>query len=240
MASTDRSREVTIGILCLDTAFPKPPGHIRNPRTFPFPVAYRVVRGATPNRIVTQADETLLPPFIEAARELEGEGVAAITTSCGFLVLFQRALADALNVPVYASSLLLLPLVHLMIRSDQKVGLIVAQKRTFTPRYLEAVGARDIPVCIAGLDEQPEFREVILEGRRTDLDLRRLEEESLFVARGLAESHPDMGALLIECTDLPPFADSIQRAIRRPVFDIVTLTNMVFESLTRRPYGAVG
>lgn len=226
---------ISIGILCLETYFTKVPGHIRNPSTFDFPVTYKVVKGATPTRMVVQADETLLKPFIDAARELEREGVAAITGSCGFLVLFQEQLADSVGVPVYASSLIQVPMIHRMLRSDQKVGLLVAKKSALTTKHLAAVGAASVPVCIAGMDDQPEFRDVIIDQKRTELDVDRLEKEVLFEIERLDRENPDMGALVIECTDLPPFAHAIQQRINKPVFDIVTLTNMVYQSFTRRP-----
>lgn len=224
---------VTIGVLCLDTAYTKIPGHIRNPGTFPFPVAYRVVEGATPERVVSRADPRLLQPFVDAARELEAQGVAAITSACGFLVIFQRELADAVRVPLYSSSLIQLPMVHRMLPSGRKVGLLVARKRSLGPRHLEAIGGESVPICVAGLDDRPEFREVILEGRRRELDPDRLAAEVLSESDQLARAHPDMGALIIECTDLVPFAHAIQTRIGVPVFDIVTLTEMVHRSLAR-------
>jgi hypothetical protein len=236
--SNPNNAPLSIGVLCLETYFTKVPGHIRNPATFDFPVTYQVVKGATPERMVVQGDETLLKPFIDAARELEQQGVAAITGSCGFLVLFQKQLADSVSVPVYVSSLIQVPMVYRMLRSDQKVGLLVAKKKTLTAKHLAAIGAEAVPVCVAGLDEQPEFREVIIEQQRTDLDMNRLEQEVLFEIDRLAHDNPDMGALVIECTDLPPFAAAIQQRIRMPVFDIVTLTNMVYQSLTRTRYYA--
>lgn len=232
--------EVTIGVLCLETAYTRFPGHIRNPDTFGFPVAYRVVEGATPERVVAQADPRLLQPFIDAARELEAEGVAAITTSCGFLVSFQSELASAVRVPLYASSLIQLPMVHRMLPAGQKVGLLVARKDSLGRRHLEAIGGESVPICVAGMDERPEFREVILEGRRPELDPDRLAREVLSEAEGLARAHPDMGAIVIECTDLVPFAHAIQARIGLPVFDIVTLTEMVYRSLTRRPFQGRG
>jgi hypothetical protein len=226
-----------IGVICLDTSFTKVPGHIRNRSTFDFPVIYRVVRGATAERVVTQADPTLLDPFIEAARDLQEQGVAAITGACGFLAIFQRQLADAVSVPLYASSLVQLPLVHRMIRSDQRVGLLVAKRSALTRRHLEPVGAQDVPVCVIGMEDQPEFREVMLEARRPDLDSARLEREVLGQVDVLAEENPDMGAIVIECTDLPPYAHAIQARLGIPVFDIVTLTEMVHRAVTRTRFG---
>ncbi|HUC57671.1 MAG TPA: aspartate/glutamate racemase family protein [Streptosporangiaceae bacterium] len=224
--------EVPIGVLCLETAFTKIPGHIRNPVTFGFPVIYQVVSGATPERVVTQGDPALLEPFIKAAKDLTAQGAAAITTGCGFLVLFQRELAAAVNVPVYTSSLIQLPMVAAMLRPGQQVGLLVAKKEALTGAHLAAVGAAGLPVRVAGMAGQPEFREVILEGRRTSLDVARLRGEVLAEAGRLAG--PDLGAVVIECTDLVPFAPDIQELLQVPVFDIVTLTRMVHESLTRK------
>ncbi len=226
-----------IGVLCLETAFTKIPGHIRNPATFSFPVVYKVVTGATPERVVSQADPSLLQPFIDAARELEASGVAAITSGCGFLVLFQERLAASVGVPLYASSLIQLPMVARMLRPDQSVGLLVAKAESLTSAHLAAIGGDQVAVRVAGMADQPEFREVMLEGRRVDLDVERLRTEVIAQAAKLAAEHADIGALVIECTDLVPFARAIQDRLKVPVFDIVTLTEMVYHSLTRQPYG---
>ncbi|WP_433654337.1 aspartate/glutamate racemase family protein [Nocardia sp. CA-128927] len=228
--------DTTIGVLCLDTAFTKIPGHIRNRTTFDFPVVYQVVHGATPQRMVTEADPTLLEPFIIAAKELEARGVAAITSGCGFLVIFQQQLADAVQIPLYSSSLIQVPMVHRMLAADRKVGLLVAKKAALTHRHLQAIGADSVPICIAGMDAQPEFREVILEGRRTILDPDRLGREVLYEIDQLAAANPDMGALVIECTDLVPYGHAIQHRLGIPVFDIVTLTEMVHRTLSHRPF----
>src|SRR6266705_4370452 len=225
----ETSRDVAIGVLCLETSLTKIPGHIRNRKTFDFPVIYQVVEGATPERVVSQADPSLLEPLIHAAKELQAQGAAAITGACGFLVLFQKQLADAVRVPLYTSSLIQLPMVHRMLRHDQKVGLLVASKDSLTRRHLAAIGGESIPVCVAGLADQPEFREVIMEGRRVELDTGRLRAEVLGEAERLARENPELGALIIECTDLVPFAHAIQASIGVPVFDIVTLTRMVHQ-----------
>ncbi len=223
--------DVPIGVLCLETAFTKIPGHIRNPATFDFPVRYRVVTGATPERVVTRGDPALLEPFISAAKDLTAEGARAITTGCGFLVLFQRQLAAAVDVPVYTSSLIQLPMVAAMLRPDQEVGLLVAKKEALTTAHLAAIGGADVPVRVAGMAGQPEFSEVILGGLRIELDVERLRGEVLAVAEQLVSPH--LGALIIECTDLVPFARDLQERLRVPVFDIVTLTRMVHQSLIR-------
>ena len=225
-----------IGVVCLDTSFTKIPGHIRNRATFGFPVVYHVVSGATPERVVTRPDPALLQPFIQAAVQLEAAGVSAITSACGFLALFQAELAGAVRIPLYSSSLMQVPMVHRMLAAGRKVGILTASASSLSPAHLAGVGAESVPVRIAGMAEQPEFREVILEGKRDDLDPRRLRSEVLGVAEALVRGNPDVAALVLECTDLVPFAHDIQARTGVPVFDIVTLTGLVHQSLNRRPF----
>jgi Asp/Glu/Hydantoin racemase len=225
-----------IGVICLDTSYTKIPGHIRNRSTFGFPVRYEVVTGATPERVVTHPDPALLQPFTRAAASLEAAGVSAITSACGFLALFQHELAGAVRVPLYSSSLLQLPMVHRMLAPGRKVGVLTANSASLSRAHLAGVGAESVPVCVAGMERQPEFREVILEGRRDELDAARLRREVVSVAEGLLAEHPCVGALVLECTDLVSFAHDIQVRAGVPVFDIVTLTNLVHDGLSRRPF----
>ncbi len=227
---------IPIGVLSLDSSFAKPPGHIKNASTFDFPISYKVVAGATAKRVVDQADRSLLQPFIEAALELEREGVLAITGSCGFLVLFQKEIADAVNIPVFVSSLIQVPMVHCMLKQDQKVGILTAKKNSLTRDHLAAVGAENTPVCIAGMDDQKEFCDVIIEGRRNALDFSKFENELLAVTEDLVTRNPDIGAIVIECTDMPYFAALIQQTVNLPVFDLITLTNMVYQAVVRNPF----
>ncbi|MBE9551924.1 MAG: aspartate/glutamate racemase family protein, partial [Proteobacteria bacterium] len=101
-----------VGILMLEARFPRIPGDMGNALTWPFPVHYRVVRGASPDRVVRQRAEGLLEDFIAAARELVADGVDGITTNCGFLSLFQDELAAAAGVPVATSSLMQAPMIQ--------------------------------------------------------------------------------------------------------------------------------
>ena len=227
---------VPIGVLSLESYFAKPPGHIKNAATFDFPVTYKIVKGATTKKVVDHADRSLLEPFIAAAQELESEGVQAITGSCGFLVLFQREIADAVNIPVFLSSLIQVPMVHCMLKQNQKVGILTAKKDSLTPQHFRAVGAENIPVCIAGMENQKEFCDVIIEYKRVALDFDKFEKELLSVAQGLVGQNPDIGAVVLECTDMSYFARLIQQTVDRPVFDIITLTNMVHQALIRKPF----
>lgn len=220
----------SIGILMLDTKFPRIPGDIGNALTFPFPVRYRKVSGATAARVVKEADPSLIAPFIDAAKELEQEGVCAITTSCGFLAIFHQHLAQAVDIPVFSSSLLQLPLVAAMIGNDKKIGILTASKPHLTPLHFKGVGAEGINKVIYGMEEQEEFTQVFIEGKE-EMDVAKVEEEIVKVALTMVEENPDVGAIVFECTNMPPFRRAVQEAVQRPVFDIVTLTNYVYDSI---------
>ncbi len=221
----------TVGILMLDTRFPRIPGDMGNAATFPFPVRYHRVPGADPDLVVRRGAAGLMPAFVEGAKRLESEGVGAITTNCGFLVKFQRELAAAVKVPVFTSALLLVPLVHRMLPPGRRVGIMTVNATTLGPEHLEGAGiGRDIPLAVAGMETEKEFTRVLL-GDELVLDVDLAREEHVRVARRLVAEHPDVGALVLECTNMPPYAADIQRETGRPVFDVVSLVTLVYGAL---------
>ncbi len=227
---------VTIGVLSLESHFPKPPGHIKNQEGLGFPVLYETIQGATIAELIEQPSADFIDPFIQAAKRLEKEGVGAITGSCGFLALFQKELANAVNIPVFSSSLIQVPLAYHMLGNNKIVGVLTANASKLTEEHFSAVGAGDIPVVVQGLENSTEFREVILEGKRNNMDISIIEEEVMEAVTMLQKENPNMGALVLECTDLPPYSAQIQQQLNIPIFDLTTLTKMVHEVLLRKPY----
>jgi Asp/Glu/hydantoin racemase len=221
----------TVGILMLDTRFPRIPGDMGNAATFPFPVRYHRVAGADPDLVVRRGAEGLLPAFVEGARALEREGVGAVTTNCGFLVKYQRELAAAVSVPVFTSSLLLVPLVHRMLPPGRRVGLMTVNAASLGPEHLAGAGiGSEIALAVAGLEGEKEFTRVLL-GDELELDVDLAREEHLRVARRLVAEHRDLGAIVLECTNMPPYTADIQRETGLPVFDITTLVRMAHDAL---------
>jgi len=222
----------TVGILMLDTRFPRIPGDMGHAATFDFPVRYHRVGGADPDLVVRRGAAGLLPAFVEGARALEREGVGAITTNCGFLVKYQRELAAAVGVPVFTSTLLLVPLVHRLLAPGRRVGIMTVNGATLTAEHLEAAGVTaDVPIAIAGLETEKEFTRVLL-GDELELDVDAARAEHETVARRLVAEHPDVGAIVLECTNMPPYTVDIQRVTGRPVFDVVSLVRLVHASLS--------
>jgi len=219
------------GILMLDTRFPRIPGDMGHAGTFDFPVRYHRVAGASPDRVVRQGHRDLLPAFVEGARFLEREGVRAITTNCGFLAQFQSELAAAVAVPVFTSSLTLVPLVSRMLAPGRAVGVLTVDASSLRPAHFAGAGiGADIPVVVAGLETEKEFTHVLLDDQ-LELDVEAARAEHLRVARGMLDAHPEIGALVLECTNMPPYRADIQAATGLPVFDITSLVRMVHDAV---------
>ena len=224
----------SIGILILDATYPCIPGNVGNASTFSFPVRYKVVKGASIERLIKVKDMTLLSSFIDAAVELQEEGVKAITGACGFMALFQREVSDAVDVPVFLSSLLQIPFIYQI--KKRKIGIITADSKSLTPEHFISVGVnKEIPLLIGGMEDQKEFREAILEEKGT-LDSDLIESEVAGVAKKLITENPDIGALVLECSDLPPYAHAIQKEVNLPIFDFTTMIQYVHTALVRNEF----
>ncbi|MFC1904105.1 aspartate/glutamate racemase family protein [Chloroflexota bacterium] len=227
-----------IGIIRTDCALPFLPGDVANATTFNFPVLYRLVKGVTPERIFA-ADPALIDELITAGKELEKDGVRAIGgTTCGFYGNFQKEVAAALDVPVFLSSLLQVPLINRALKPDQKVGIITANSTALTPKLLSSCGVDDLSrVVIAGAQDLPEFKKLLLSTGH--YNAAKIEPELVSLAKQLVKNNTDIGAILLECAQLPTFAWAIQNAVRLPVFDFSTMINWVYSAVVRRPFAGV-
>lgn len=208
-----------VGILMLEARFPRIPGDMGNALTWPFPVHYRVVRGASPERVVRRRAEGLLPAFVEAARELVAMGCDGITTNCGFLSLFQRELAAAVGVPVATSSLVQVATIQALLPPGRKVGILTVSAASLTPEHLRAAGVPE-GTPVVGTEGGREFTRVIL-GDLRELDPAAAEADLIEAAERLLTLHPEVGAILLECTNMCPYARTIALRTGLPVFDMV-------------------
>lgn len=227
--------DTPIGVLCLESLFPKPRGHLRNPLTFDFPVVCQVVSGVDIPRLLFNPTQELIVPFIDAARKLERDGVKAITGSCGFLARYQTEIASAVRIPVFMSSLVQLPMIRTLHGPESKIGVLTASAAALTSAHFEPMGVPIDDVAIKGMEGYPEFWETIIEGKRHDFDLEKLEREICQAADEIMRLNV-LDALVLECTDLSAFSRSIQKTIERPVYDINSLVEFVHYAVCRRKY----
>jgi hypothetical protein len=181
----------------------------------------------------------MVDAIIETARELEKAGVRAITSDCGYMIRFHRQVAEAVNIPVIFSNLLQIPLIASTLGTNQAVGIICANRKRLTPDLLAIAGLqKDSKVVIRGMEDAQAFRGPILDETGT-LDDAAIEKEVVARARDMGTAHPETGAILLECSNLPPYAHAVQRATRRPVFDFTTLINYMHQAFHRKPFSGI-
>ncbi len=208
-------------------------GNSTNPDSFQFPVKYTYVKGANVHTILEEPCYDVLKTMIREAQKMENDGIRAITTSCGFNAIFQREIAESVNIPVFTSSLMQIPLVQNMIGKQKKVGVITARRSALSKKHLQNAGIEHFnSIVIEGLDET-EWRKIHSKPE-DDLNIAKLEDEIYKMANSMMIEF-DIGAFILECTDLPPFAAGIRKTTGRPVFDFVTLTNYAYQAV----YGAL-
>jgi hypothetical protein len=217
-----------LGILMLETRFPRPLGDIGNPETLAragIPARFAVVAGASPTRVVRAADPALLGPFVAAARRLVGEGARMISTSCGFLARHQAELAAAVPVPMWSSSLL-------QCRRFERPGIVTFDRGALSGDILAAAGVAD-GTPIEGLEPGCELHARIL-GDDATLDLEAAEQDVVAAALRLVARHPALTDIVFECTNMPPYRQAAARACGRPVHDIETLLIEAWAALPRQ------
>lgn len=232
----------SVGVLMLETRFPRIPGDIGHAATWDFPVLYAVVPGATGERVTTakpgDRSTGLLDAFIDAGRKLVRDGADGITTSCGFLSIYQKELATELGVPVAASSLMQIPLVERLLPAGKRVGVLTFNGERLTPAHLRAAGAsEDTPV--AGMEGRREFWRYMAE-ERDELDVLAAREDILEGGEDLARHHPDVGAIVLECTNMVPYARALHAHVKLPVYDIRGFITWFQSGLDPRGFGLPG
>ena len=224
-----------IGILLLDTCVPFIPGDVANATTYSFPVRFQKVEGFTVARALDK-DPTVSDDLLIAAKSLVQQGVRAITGDCGFMGIHQRKLAQALDVPVFLSSLIQIPFISCLIGPDAKVGVITADSKSLNADLLAAVGISDVSnVIVAGLEDQPNFYRFAIEETGV-LDTKAVEMEVVSVGRQMVADHRQVRAILLECSLIPPYSAAIQAAVNLPVFDYITMINFVFSAVVKQKY----
>ena len=225
-----------IGILQLWAHLPFFPGNVSNAYTYDFPVKFLEVKGSGIDNILA-GDMSLVDNIVAAARQLEMDGCRAICANCGFFGHYQRIVADQLDVPCYLSSMVQVPWALVGLKSTQKLGILTANQNTLTQSLFDACS---IPEemrrrCVVyGMQDEEEFPHILTGVGGLDYD--KVGDEVSAKARRLVEENPEVGALLLECTDMPPHAADIQRATNLPVFDSVTMIKFIKNVVCQQPY----
>jgi Asp/Glu/hydantoin racemase len=236
-----------IGVLMLDTDFPRPVGDIGNRNSFPtVPMRFEKVPKAYAQRVLNSDPESelpeLFPAFLKAAQNLQDQGALGITTSCGFLAPLQKSMAEALTLPVALSSLLQVAWVQSLLPLGKVCGVITIDADRLKASHLSSVGASaDTPVV--GMPSHGAFAELVFEAEerasplsklapKRELRRRQAIEAELIQAAIRMPAHT--GAIVLECTNLPPYRAALKRATNLPIYDIQTLIHWFWSGLQTR------
>lgn len=222
----------TLGIIMLDMDAPLIPGNVGNAYSYDFPVRYKVLKGVPSDWWCDKigADETRCRQFVEAAKELEAEGCKAITSGCGFFAIYQNEVAAAVDIPVFLSPLLMVPMVSRMLGNSNRsrVGILTAGGEHLKGDFLTKVGIDDsVKYAVRGLQNTEEFFNVHVTCNKHTINPEKMQAEVVSVAEDMIKEFPDIGAFIFECSDIPPYAHAVRRATGRPVFDFISLAHLV-------------
>ncbi|MER8746094.1 hypothetical protein NKH54_23895 [Mesorhizobium sp. M1004] len=237
-----------LGVMLLDEVYPGFPGDVRNASAYPFPIQYDVVEGVDIHRLVFEVDKSAcLEPILQAARRLERMGCRAIAAECGNFAYFQKEVAAEISVPVFMSSLLQVPLAQRLTGTTKQVGIVCAFPRQLTEHHLVSVGIDPSSnLAFMGACEEyscPEFENLWIASKRLAIptaSFERAETDFVSACKDFVSKNPDLRALVFSCTGLQPFARSVQREVRLPIFSWSTLLDYAFSVVVHREhYGHV-
>lgn len=220
-----------LGILMLNTRFPRIPGDIGNPASFAYPVGYEVIEPATVDRIVSVRGPSadVMDAFVEAAGRLIDKGAVGLTTSCGFMAITQKELSGRIQVPVVTSSLCQIPLVQATLPPGKRVGVLTIDSRKLTALHFAGVGApSDLP--IEGVEGGVELTRIIQKDL-PELDPKKAEDDVVKAGKKLLAKAPEVGAVVLECTNMAPYSKALAAALDLPVYDIIGLLDWWYRGL---------
>ncbi|MEA1969255.1 MAG: aspartate/glutamate racemase family protein [Thermodesulfobacteriota bacterium] len=224
-----------IGILMLDTFTPFIHGDVGNAASYDYPVRFKRVESLTVEKIFNH-DTTFIKNMVECAKNLEKEGVKAITGDCGFMAIFQEAVKKEVKIPVFLSSLLQIPFIRATLSSDAKIGIITANSQALTKNIFEKINITDTSsLVIKGLEHAHYFREAAIE-ETGSLNREMVEKEVVSAAEDLVAENQNIGSLLLECSLLPPYSRAVQKATQIPVYDFLTMIDYVYASLEKKSF----
>jgi aspartate/glutamate racemase len=223
-----------IGILLLDTFCPFIQGDVGNAASYQYPVRFKRIDGLTVERIFAH-DLGFVEKMITGAKELEREGVKAITGDCGFMAIYQKEVKASVNIPVFLSSLLQIPFIATTLSDQAKIGIITANAESLTPDVFKKIGVGDDSLVISGLEKSKHFKEAVFD-EIGFLDSDKIRREVLALSKKLVAENPAVKSILLECSMLPPYGKDVQQAVNLPVYDYLTMIDYVYSSVVKKRF----
>jgi len=224
---------MAVGVLRLDYHYPPAVGDIAHPDSYGFTTYQEEVKGLFFD--VAQAggfQEEVLHNMTEAIKRLEARNVVGITGDCGFMMHYQCFARYVAKVPVFMSALIQCASLGAAVGHDKRVLILTANSETLKPGADKLLMQSGIEVndpntfIIEGLQDLEGFEAVAL-AEAVDVELVkktivvRVDE---IIAREKENGTP-IAIVLLECTELPAYADVLRSSTGMPVLDAITCVN---------------
>jgi len=223
-----------IGVIGVKTNFPLIVGNIVNVKTFPFPVYVKVLEHIDGSDILTYREE-YVEAIIDAANDLVSIGARAVVGACGSFANYQTAISDQVAVPTFMSVMLQVPLVMMGLRSDQTIGVLAFDKAAVTSHVFAECGISE-PERLRIYSTDAMEQSIKLRAGDPTFSNEQFGDDLAEMSINIVEDDPDVGAIVIQCSELPPYAWKIQRATGLPVFDVNSLVTWAHQAAERQVY----
>ena len=231
----------TVGIIQLPANIPMMPGDVGNPTTFNFPVLYESIQEIDPMWILADKPHpVVMKKIIAACKRLTMQGVTTLIGNCGFFANYQPEVAASLDpgVQFFNGSLMQLPMLLTSVGANKKVGILTASKKLLMPSpAIKNSGVSDADkkrLVVYGNEDGKQMNRVT--GEAGSYSPKKLEKELVDLAKKMVKENPDVGAILLECTEFPPHASAIQNAVRLNVWDFTTMAEFMHAGAMRKPF----
>ena len=223
-----------LGVLLLDARYPRLPGDVGPARTYETPVQFEVVPGLTADRLIHHFDDGIAPLVRESLERLARRGARVAVGGCGFFARVHREMRDEGPLPFLSSSLLQVPWLRMLY--GDPVGVLTIDEAALDDGYVRDAGwSREDPVVVQGIDPSSMFARVYFENRDR-FDPEEMQADVVRAAEKLAGRAPHLSALVLECTNMAPFAHAVQEVLPVPIFDVQGLAQFAAQAMARRPY----
>jgi len=241
----DKSAMPAIGILRIDYTYPAALGDAAHPNSY-----YYRTPHATWNGLSFEAAQAAKPltkeqrhAMVAALTALEKEGVMGIAGDCGFLMNYQEEARAVAKVPTFISALLQCSILTSLFSMDECILVLTANGRALLPHMPKLLSACGVTkpeqqrrFIVAGCESLPGF-DAVAKGEKVDVELVMPHVVSL--VQSVVAKNPLIRAVLLECTELPPYADAIRHAVKLPVLDAITLVDFFHAAIDDNPYWGI-
>jgi hypothetical protein len=118
----------------------------------------------------------------------------------------------------------------------KRVGLVTVSGSTLSPAHLEGAGV-PLDTPLVGTENGKEFFRVLIKAEKDDMDVCQAQRDVVEAGKELVARHPEVGAIVLECTNMPPYAAALQVEVGLPVYDIYSMITWFHAGLRPRVFG---